>query len=235
MEYTINVAKDAKYNFAANVATGMEDGAAFSISIDGTSVASVNVPYTNDWKTYTAVKGTAGTITAGNHVLRIDIDKSYVNIDNIAFTEDNGSTQEQDNGDIDKGACTNNTIIAQFSNLKLKCCFEATDRPQSALYPTLWSGPQAMVYNGRVYVYMTNDILEYSNGQIGENKYGTITEIDCISSSDLVNWTDHGPMKVAGTGGISKAVNSWAPTACHVKINGKDKFFLLPTTGTHFM
>jgi beta-galactosidase len=70
MEYTINVAKDAKYNFAANVATGMEDGAAFSISIDGTSVASVNVPYTNDWKTYTAVKGTAGTITAGNHVLR---------------------------------------------------------------------------------------------------------------------------------------------------------------------
>ena len=44
----------------------------------------------------------------------------------------------------------------------------------------------AMVYNGRVYVYMTNDILEYSNGQIGENKYGTITEIDCISSSDLV-------------------------------------------------
>lgn len=227
MEYTINVAKDAKYNFAANVATGMEDGAAFSISIDGTSVASVNVPYTNDWKTYTAVKGTAGTITAGNHVLRIDIDKSYVNIDNIAFTEDNGSTQEQDNGDIDKGACTNNTIIAQFSNLKLGSAALKPLTDHNPLYTQRYGAdPCAMVYNGRVYVYMTNDILEYSNGQIGENKYGTITEIDCISSSDLVNWTDHGPMKVAGTGGISKAVNSWAPTACHVKINGKDKFFL---------
>ena len=86
--------------------------------------------------------------------------------------------------------------------------------------------PGYMVYDGRLYVYMTNDDFEYSNGQIKENSYD-VQEISCISTADLVNWTDHGLINVAGSNGAAKwAFASWAPAACHKTINGKEKFFL---------
>lgn len=88
--------------------------------------------------------------------------------------------------------------------------------------------PCAMVYDDEVFIYMTNDHQEYEVNPNKENSYGNINTINCISSKDLVNWTDHGVMKVAkrGSGPASWASCSWAPTACHKKVNGKEKFFL---------
>ncbi|WP_234124346.1 glycoside hydrolase family 43 protein [Clostridium hydrogenum] len=88
--------------------------------------------------------------------------------------------------------------------------------------------PFAMVYNGRVYVYMSSDKFEYDRtGNIINNDYSNIKTISVISSSDMVNWTDCGEIPVAGPSGIAKwAANSWAPAAVHKVINGKDKFFL---------
>lgn len=88
--------------------------------------------------------------------------------------------------------------------------------------------PGVMEYNGRMYVYTTNDVIEYdSNGNVKENTYGLINKINCISSDDLVNWTDHGTIEAAGPNGAAKWANcSWAPCAAHKKINGKEKFFL---------
>ncbi len=88
--------------------------------------------------------------------------------------------------------------------------------------------PGVMEYNGRIYVYMTNDIFEYdANGNLVDNTYGKINQINCISSDDLVNWTDHGIINVAGSNGAATwANNSWAPCAAHKTINGKEKFFL---------
>ena len=100
--------------------------------------------------------------------------------------------------------------------------------------------PYAITYDGRVYVYMTNDSQQYnlaekdSNGYpTGDNNYGNIATINVISSDDMVNWVDHGAIPVAGKNaqkdpnGIAKwANNSWAPAACHKVIDGKDKFFL---------
>ena len=91
--------------------------------------------------------------------------------------------------------------------------------------------PFAMVYNGRVYIYMTNDSQQYDatgkdyrGNPSGENHYGYINTINVISSSDMVNWVDHGEIPVKE---IAKwANNSWAPAACYKNINGKDKFFL---------
>lgn len=85
-----------------------------------------------------------------------------------------------------------------------------------------------MVYKDRMYVYTTNDAFEYKDGQLQENSYNVQT-INCHSSADLVNWTDHGAMPVAGrnsTGPAKWAGYSWAPDACWKNINGKDKFFL---------
>ena len=88
--------------------------------------------------------------------------------------------------------------------------------------------PGVMEYDSRLYVYMTDDILEYgANGKVKENSYSQIRTINCISSDDLVNWTDHGRIRVAGASGAAKwAANSWAPCAAHKTIGGQEKFFL---------
>lgn len=88
--------------------------------------------------------------------------------------------------------------------------------------------PYALVYNGRVYLYMTNDVFEYdADGNIKDNTYAKINKIGVISSDDLVNWTDHGEIAVAGPQGAAKwASQSWAPAVVHKVIDGKDRFFL---------
>ncbi len=87
--------------------------------------------------------------------------------------------------------------------------------------------PSAMVYGDTVYIYSTNDIYEYKDNELVENTYGKIQTLNCFSSKDLVNWTDHGTIAVAGKEGAAKwANNSWAPCAAHKVIDGKEKFFL---------
>ena len=86
--------------------------------------------------------------------------------------------------------------------------------------------PGVMEYNGRLYVYATNDGILQSKTP-AKNEYSKINTLNIMSSSDLVNWYDHGTIQVAGSNGVAKwASNSWAPTAAHKKINGKEKFFL---------
>ena len=85
--------------------------------------------------------------------------------------------------------------------------------------------PGVMVYNNTVYIYTTNDSQELTGNN--ENTYGKITTLNCYSSKDMVNWTDHGSFNVAGSNGAARwASNSWAPCITSKRINGKDKFFL---------
>lgn len=91
----------------------------------------------------------------------------------------------------------------------------------------LTADPYAMEYNGRIYVYGTNDSQQYEKTPDADNNYSKINTINVYSSADMVNWTDHGAIPVAGSKGAAKwASNSWAPAACHKTINGKEKFFL---------
>jgi len=88
--------------------------------------------------------------------------------------------------------------------------------------------PYAMVYGDTVYFYMTADAFEYdAKGEIIENSYSKISSINVVSTKDMINFTDHGSIPVAGKAGIAKwAKNSWAPAACWKTIDGKDQFFL---------
>ena len=88
--------------------------------------------------------------------------------------------------------------------------------------------PYAIVYDGRVYVYMTSDDYEYdAKGNLKDNSFNYIKTLRIISSDDMVNWTDHGEIKVAGKDGAAKwASHSWAPAIAYKQIDGKDKFFL---------
>ena len=67
--------------------------------------------------------------------------------------------------------------------------------------------PYAMVYGDTVYFYMTADVFEYDNkAQLKENSYGKINTIKVVSTKDMVNFTDHGAIQVAG----SKGAATWA-------------------------
>lgn len=98
----------------------------------------------------------------------------------------------------------------------------------------LGADPYAIVHDGRVYVYMSGDDYVYnSNGSVKDNDFSKIVKVRVISSADMVNWTDHGSIPVAGRNnlnngqGIAKwASFSWAPAVAKKTINGQDKFFL---------
>ncbi|MBR4342752.1 MAG: family 43 glycosylhydrolase [Lachnospiraceae bacterium] len=88
--------------------------------------------------------------------------------------------------------------------------------------------PFALVYEDTVYFYMTADSYEYdAAGEIKENSYSQIRSLYVVSTKDMINFTDHGEITIAGTNGATKwAHNSWAPAAAWKMIDGKPKFFL---------
>lgn len=92
----------------------------------------------------------------------------------------------------------------------------------------LGADPYAIVYDGRVYVYMTADDYEYdADGNLKDNSFGYIQTLRVVSSDDMLNWTDHGSIAVAGENGAAKwASHAWAPAIAYNKVDGKDKFFL---------
>ncbi|MBE6050214.1 MAG: carbohydrate-binding protein [Clostridium sp.] len=116
---------------------------------------------------------------------------------------------------------------SEFNSISLAKGYKDLNQGNPCMTQRFTADPGVMEYNGRVYVYTTNDEYMYKNGQVTDNTYANIKTLNCMSSSDMVNWTDHGSINAAGNGGAAKwAGCSWAPTACHKKINGKEKFFL---------
>lgn len=90
--------------------------------------------------------------------------------------------------------------------------------------------PTALVYDGRLYVYGSNDHQQFmANGKQGSNDYGAIKSLVVFSTDDMVNWTFHGTIdvgKLCGSWGWRFAA-SWAPSVTWREgTNGKDEFFL---------
>ena len=64
--------------------------------------------------------------------------------------------------------------------------------------------PFALVYDDTVYFYMTADAYEYdASGAIKENTYGKIRSLYVVSTKDMINFTDHGEITIAGAGGAT--------------------------------
>lgn len=117
-----------------------------------------------------------------------------------------------------------------FENVKLAPAYKKIGDENPVVTQRFSADPFGMEYNGRVYLYTTHDIESYENGKLGKVNYGKIKTLNVLSSDDLVNWTDHGLIHVA-KGSTEPSVtkwagNSWAPTAAHKKVNGKEKFFV---------
>ncbi|UYO97485.1 family 43 glycosylhydrolase [Microbacterium sp. M28] len=99
--------------------------------------------------------------------------------------------------------------------------------------------PHHLVYNGRLYIYSTDDTQQYelnskdANGlPTQSNGYGGITRLNVMSTSDMVNWVDHGAVPIAREGGAAPwARNSWAPAA--IEKDGKVYLYFCDSgTGT---
>ena len=120
------------------------------------------------------------------------------------------------------------TLTAYFDALTPQTGYKKAGDNNPLFTQRFGADPGYLVWNDRLYVYTTNDVIEYNaDGTVAENTYGQINKINCISSADLVNWTDHGAIPAAGRKGIATwAGNSWAPCATHQVVDGQDKFFL---------
>ena len=87
--------------------------------------------------------------------------------------------------------------------------------------------PTALDYNGRMYVYATNDQQQFDlNDGLVMNDKDKITQLRVMSTTDLVNWTHHAVIDV-------KSVAPWITSSTtpsvvwrHNDTTGKDEFFL---------
>lgn len=95
----------------------------------------------------------------------------------------------------------------------------------------LCADPTAVEYNGRLYVYGTNDQQEYNTTKDKTNNtYGKIQQLVVLSSADLVNWTHHGVIDVKSV--CTWCWASWAPSiTSRVESDGKTHFYLYFTNG----
>lgn len=91
--------------------------------------------------------------------------------------------------------------------------------------------PTAVVYDGRVYVYGSNDQQELDEGgDTGNNTYGKIKQLVCLSSADMVNWTWHAPINVGNV--CPWSWNSWAPSvASREEADGQTHFYMYFANG----
>ncbi|MHB8127880.1 MAG: glycoside hydrolase family 43 protein [Mobilitalea sp.] len=124
-------------------------------------------------------------------------------------------------------------LMPYFESIKITDTLKSFGYNNPLMTQRLGADPYAIVYDGRVYIYMTGDIVEYDNeGLATKNSYGKINTLNVLSSDDLVNWTDHGAINAAGSGGAANwGNNSWAPAVAYKKIDGKDKFFIYFANG----
>lgn len=95
----------------------------------------------------------------------------------------------------------------------------------------LCADPTSIEYNGRLYIYGTNDQQEYDNiNSNGENSFKKINSFVIISTDDMINYTYHGTIDVKEI--CPWTTYSWAPTiTSRIEDDGLTHFYLYFTNG----
>ena len=135
------------------------------------------------------------------------------------------------------------TTCIQMNAQKLATSYKGTSNSNPISANVFCADPTALEYNGRLYVYGSNDHQQFvANGKKGENTYGEIKSIVVFSTADMVNWTFHGTIdtkKLCASWTPSVWYKgygvSWAPSITwrHNESNGKDEFFLYFCNSSH--
>lgn len=113
-------------------------------------------------------------------------------------------------------------VLTQISN-----SFYKTEQNANPISPNIYcADPTAVEYNGRLYVFGTNDHQQYDAvGDEGSNTYESIKSFVILSTEDMVNWTYHG---IIDTGAVAPwIISSWAPSiVSRVEEDGLTHFYL---------
>src|ERR1039457_2599658 len=96
---------------------------------------------------------------------------------------------------VDKPKVVNENLEAKFANVSPKL---SSNNANPLLDFIFTADPTAVEYDGRIYVYATNDHQQYEHvGKDGKNTYEHIRTLVMMSSDDMVNWTYHGLINTA--------------------------------------
>ena len=102
-----------------------------------------------------------------------------------------------------------------------------TEDCSNPISPTIFcADPTAVEYEGRLYVYGTNDHQQYETvGDDGKNTYESIKSFVIFSTDDMVNWTYHGKIDTEAV--APWIISSWAPSiTSRVEEDGLTHFYL---------
>lgn len=102
-----------------------------------------------------------------------------------------------------------------------------TEECSNPISPAVFcADPTAIEYEGRLYVYGTNDHQQYETvGDDGKNTYESIKSFVIFSTDDMVNWTYHGKIDTEAV--APWIMSSWAPSiTSRVEEDGLTHFYL---------
>lgn len=114
-----------------------------------------------------------------------------------------------------------------MDKLRISRAFYKNFNTSNPVSPNVFcADPTAIEYNGRVYIYGSNDQQQFRTvGTMGKNTYEFIHSIVCFSSVDLTNWTFHGEIDVKKIAPWS--VCAFAPSVIYRKEeDGLDHFYM---------
>jgi hypothetical protein len=121
LEYTVNVEEAGEYAFEAYVASGA-DGTSFKLYIDNEAITDIiSVPNTGDWETFVSVESEIGALTAGKHILKLEITGDWLDMDYMMFTKEGGVSTDVIlvNSDDFNGEFAVYDVLGQYQGLTI--------------------------------------------------------------------------------------------------------------------
>ncbi|WP_286860584.1 family 43 glycosylhydrolase [Proteiniphilum sp. UBA5510] len=197
-----------------------EEGETAEITITGNADWTINNP-ASSWLELSQTTGTSGTTNV----------QLTTGLNATGFTRSTILTVTSDNGQSRRVTCSQlmyENLEEKFANVSPKLMSDNTNPLLDFMFT---ADPTAVVYDGRMYVYATNDHQQYEHvGKDGKNSYGHIRTLVMMSSDDMVNWTYHGLINTAEVAPWTAL--SWAPSiTSRLEADGKTHFYLYYSNG----
>ena len=111
MNYTVNVVEDGDYDVILRAGTGNSDGGKLTLSVGNTS-KEISIDKTGSWGTFDEIKIGTMKLSKGEQVLKLAIDKDWIDIDWISLSKTAGVSEYANNNVI--------TIIPNPASSKIK-------------------------------------------------------------------------------------------------------------------
>ena len=150
----------------------------------------------------------------------VQTESSADSVDSVSKAE----TSDKPDNETIIDSLNNGIIIDEVSGNVYK-----NERNANPISPSIFcADPTAVEYDGRLYVYGTNDQQQAEEGT--KNDYAHIKSLVVFSTDDMVNWIYHGRIEVDKI--APWITNSWAPSiASRVEEDGLTHFYLYFSNG----